>query len=128
MKLIHGAETRPLFVVLSDENATSNPASNRHTNCLFEGDLTNEAACRRGGRPPGTHTATEDDMANRGDRTDRGMSNKLKGGMKEVEGKVRKNIGDLTKNRSEQLKGRAREVEGKAQKGVGRIQDPSDRL
>ena len=42
-----------------------------------------------------------------------GMKNQVKGAAKEVAGKVRKNVGDLTDNHSEEFKGAAKELEGK---------------
>ena len=44
-----------------------------------------------------------------------GVENQIKGAAKEVAGKVRKNVGDLTDNHSEEMKGKAKELEGKAQ-------------
>lgn len=48
-----------------------------------------------------------------------GMENQIKGGAKEVGGKVRNAVGGLTGDTSEQLKGKADEMKGKAQRNVG---------
>ena len=56
-----------------------------------------------------------------------GFENQVKGAAKEVEGKVRKNIGDLTDNTSEELKGHAKEMEGKAQRKIGETESDIDR-
>ena len=56
-----------------------------------------------------------------------GFENQVKGAAKEVEGKVRKNLGDLTDNHSEELKGKAKEMEGKAQRKVGEAESDIDR-
>ena len=56
-----------------------------------------------------------------------GAENQIKGAAKEVVGKVRKNIGDLTDNHSEELKGAAKEMEGKAQRKVGEAESKIDR-
>jgi uncharacterized protein YjbJ (UPF0337 family) len=59
------------------------------------------------------------------DRHDEGTENRLKGTGKEMEGKARKNIGDVTDDRSEQLKGKGQELKGKAQKKFGEHQQDS---
>ena len=46
----------------------------------------------------------------------------LEGTAKEIGGKIRNAIGDLTDNRSEQLKGKKAEIKGKAQKKLGEAQ------
>lgn len=56
-----------------------------------------------------------------------GLENQIKGGAKEVSGKIRKNVGDLTDNTSEEIKGKAKEVEGKAQRKVGETESKIDR-
>lgn len=56
-----------------------------------------------------------------------GLKNQVKGASKEVAGKVRKNIGDLTDNHSEEMKGAAKEMEGKAQRKVGEAESKIDR-
>ena len=45
--------------------------------------------------------------------------NQLEGKAKEIGGKVRGKIGDLTDNRSEQIKGKKDELKGRAQKKLG---------
>ena len=56
-----------------------------------------------------------------------GLGNQIKGAAKEVEGKIRKNVGDLTDNHSEEIKGAAKELEGKAQRKVGEAENKIDR-
>ena len=45
--------------------------------------------------------------------------NQLEGMAKEIGGKVRGKVGDLTDNRSEQIKGKKDEIKGRAQKKLG---------
>ena len=61
------------------------------------------------------------------DLTDRGVENQVKGTAKEVGGKIRGDVGDLTDNPSEHLKGRAKEMEGKLQKNVGKMEQDVDK-
>ena len=56
-----------------------------------------------------------------------GLDNQAKGAAKEVQGKVRNAVGDLTGDTSEQLKGKAKEMEGKAQRKIGEAQEDIDR-
>ena len=56
-----------------------------------------------------------------------GFENQVKGAAKEVAGKIRKNVGDMTDNHSEEAKGAAKEMEGKAQRQVGKVESKSDR-
>ena len=56
-----------------------------------------------------------------------GLENQVKGAAKEIGGKIRKNIGDITDNHSEELKGAAKEMEGKAQRKVGEAESKIDR-
>ncbi len=50
------------------------------------------------------------------------MTNDIaKGRAKQVEGQVRKDVGDATNDHSEQVKGVAKQVEGKVQEGIGKI-------
>jgi uncharacterized protein YjbJ (UPF0337 family) len=56
-----------------------------------------------------------------------GLENQAKGGAKEVQGKVRNVVGDLTDDTSEQIKGRAKEMEGKAQRKIGEAEEDIDR-
>lgn len=51
-----------------------------------------------------------------------GLANRVKGAGKELEGKVRGALGDLTDNTSEQIKGKAQELKGKAQQKLGEAQ------
>ena len=54
--------------------------------------------------------------------SDEGAENRVKGTAKNVEGRVRAAIGDLTDDSSEQLKGKAQQVKGKLQNEVGKAQ------
>ena len=56
-----------------------------------------------------------------------GLDNQAKGAAKEVQGKVRNAVGDLTGDTSEQLKGKAKEMEGKAQRKIGEAEESVDR-
>jgi uncharacterized protein YjbJ (UPF0337 family) len=56
----------------------------------------------------------------------RGVENQVKGSAKEMEGKVRGNVGDATDNTSEHIKGRAKELEGKIQKNFGKGERKAD--
>lgn len=46
-----------------------------------------------------------------------------KGHMKDIAGKARQKVGEITGNRSEQAKGMANRAEGKLQKGVGDLKN-----
>lgn len=48
-----------------------------------------------------------------------------KGHMKDMAGKARQKVGQMTGNRSEQAKGMANRAEGKVQKGVGDLKNAS---
>jgi len=61
--------------------------------------------------------------ADRADERARGDRNELEGTAKEIEGRVRGDVGDIVDNRSEHLKGRAKELEGKIQKNVGKAEN-----
>ena len=56
-----------------------------------------------------------------------GLENQIKGGAKEVEGKVRNAVGGLTGDTSEQLKGKGKEIEGKVQRKIGEKETDVDR-
>ena len=56
-----------------------------------------------------------------------GLENQIKGGAKEVAGKIQKNVGDMTDNGTQEIKGAARELEGKAQRKVGEAESKVDR-
>ena len=60
------------------------------------------------------------------DLSARGVENETKGTAKELEGKVRGTVGDITDNESEQLKGKAKELEGKVQKNFGKAERKLD--
>lgn len=62
------------------------------------------------------------------DLTQRGTKNEIEGSAKELEGKVRGDVGDAVDDGSEHLKGRAKEMEGKVQKKFGQAeQDLGDK-
>jgi uncharacterized protein YjbJ (UPF0337 family) len=56
------------------------------------------------------------------DLNKRGIKDEIEGGAKEVEGKVRTAVGNVTGNKSEQQKGAEKELEGKVQKAVGKVE------
>ena len=56
-----------------------------------------------------------------------GLENQVKGAGKEVSGKIRKNVGDMTDNHSEEFKGATKELEGKIQRKVGETESKIDR-
>ena len=56
-----------------------------------------------------------------------GLENQVKGAAKEVSGKIRKNVGDMTDNHSEEFKGATKELEGKIQRKVGETESNIDR-
>lgn len=47
----------------------------------------------------------------------------IKGGMKDVAGKVQEKAGELTGSGKQQIKGLKKQVEGKLQKGVGNAKE-----
>lgn len=47
----------------------------------------------------------------------------VKGGAKEVAGKVQKNVGDIVGSEKQQVKGAVKEAEGKVQKNYGDAKD-----
>jgi uncharacterized protein YjbJ (UPF0337 family) len=53
--------------------------------------------------------------------------NQVKGAAKDVAGKVRRKVGELTGNENQQAKGAAKQVEGKVQKGVGNVEQALDK-
>jgi uncharacterized protein YjbJ (UPF0337 family) len=48
---------------------------------------------------------------------------KLKGKIKEMEGRVQRQAGEWTGNKEQQLKGMAKQAQGKMQEGVGKMKD-----
>lgn len=59
-------------------------------------------------------------------RGNSGTENELKGKAKELGGKIRGEVGDMTDNHSEEVKGKKLELEGKAQKKLGEAQNALD--
>jgi uncharacterized protein YjbJ (UPF0337 family) len=55
-----------------------------------------------------------------------GLENQVKGAGKQVEGKVRDAVGDITDDKSEQLKGKAKDLEGKVQRKIGEAQSDAE--
>jgi uncharacterized protein YjbJ (UPF0337 family) len=60
------------------------------------------------------------------DLTQRGVENQVEGKAKEVEGRIRDGIADVTGNESEQLKGKAKRVEGELQQKFGKAERKLD--
>ena len=58
-------------------------------------------------------------MDKNNDMTKRGVSDQVKGTMKEAVGKVRGDVGDALDDGSQHLKGRMQQASGKVQKKVG---------
>ena len=56
-----------------------------------------------------------------------GAEDRVKGTLKEGEGRVRDAVGGLTGNESEQLKGKAQQLKGKAQRKIGELKTDADR-
>ena len=56
-----------------------------------------------------------------------GAEDRLKGTLKEGEGRVRDAVGGLTGDTSEQLKGKAQQLKGKVQQKVGEAKTDADR-
>jgi uncharacterized protein YjbJ (UPF0337 family) len=52
--------------------------------------------------------------------------NEVKGKGKQIEGKVREEVGKLTDNKTEQVKGKVEQAEGKAREAVGKVQARND--
>jgi uncharacterized protein YjbJ (UPF0337 family) len=48
---------------------------------------------------------------------------RIKGKMKDVEGKVQRKVGELTGNKKEQLRGMGKQAEGKLQGAMGKVED-----
>ena len=56
-----------------------------------------------------------------------GLEDRLKGTVKEGEGRLRNAVGGLTGDTSEQLKGKAQEIKGKTQRKLGEAETDADR-
>lgn len=62
------------------------------------------------------------------DELDReGAEDRLKGTLKEGEGRIRDAVGGLTGDTSEQLKGKGQQLKGKAQRKLGEAESEADR-
>jgi uncharacterized protein YjbJ (UPF0337 family) len=57
-----------------------------------------------------------------------GDQNEVEGAAKELGGKIRGKVGDLTDDRSQQAQGKIDELKGKAQKNLGKAQNKVDDL
>lgn len=66
------------------------------------------------------HGRDERDMATEG------AKDRLKGMVKEGEGRLRDAAGGLTGNTKEQLKGKAQQAKGKIQQGIGKVKQQLD--
>ena len=49
------------------------------------------------------------------------------GKLKDFAGKAQRAFGDATNNKSQQIKGGAKQVEGKVQQGIGNVEDAADK-
>ena len=56
-----------------------------------------------------------------------GLEDRVKGTVKEGEGKLRNAVGGLTGDTSEQLKGKGQEIKGKVQRKLGEAETDADR-
>jgi uncharacterized protein YjbJ (UPF0337 family) len=65
-------------------------------------------------------------MADDKDLATEGAKDRVKGGAKELEGRVRGTVGGATGDTSEQLKGKAQELKGKIQQGIGKAKQDAD--
>jgi len=52
---------------------------------------------------------------------------RIKGKMKDVKGRMRRQAGEWTGNKEEQLKGAAMQIEGKIQGGMGKMKDAGNK-
>jgi uncharacterized protein YjbJ (UPF0337 family) len=57
-----------------------------------------------------------------------GDQNQIEGAAKELGGKVRGTVGDITDNRSQHVEGKIDELKGKAQKNLGKVQNKVEEL
>lgn len=57
-----------------------------------------------------------------------GDQNQIEGAAKELGGKVRSKVGDITDNRSQHAEGKLDELKGKAQKNFGKVQNKVEDL
>jgi uncharacterized protein YjbJ (UPF0337 family) len=60
------------------------------------------------------------------DLNERGLENQVKGGAKELGGKLRNAAGGLTGDTSEQVHGKVDELKGKAQRKIGNAEQDAD--
>jgi uncharacterized protein YjbJ (UPF0337 family) len=65
-------------------------------------------------------------MADKKDLATEGAKDRLKGGAKELEGRVRSTAGAATGDTREELKGKAQEIKGKVQQSIGKAKQQSD--
>ncbi len=65
-------------------------------------------------------------MADKKDLATEGAEDRVKGGAKQVEGRIRNAVGGLTGNNSEQAKGKGQEIKGKVQDAVGKAKQRLD--
>lgn len=63
-------------------------------------------------------------MSDKDTRTD-GAKEQIKGGAKQVEGRVRSAVGGATGDTKEQLKGKGQEIKGKVQQEFGKAKEDS---
>jgi uncharacterized protein YjbJ (UPF0337 family) len=65
-------------------------------------------------------------MTDKKDMATEGSEDRIKGGAKQVEGRVRRAVGGLTGNTKEQVKGKGQEIKGKVQAAVGKAKQRLD--
>jgi len=65
-------------------------------------------------------------MTDKRDLATEGTEDRLKGGAKQVEGRVRNAVGGLTGNTKEQVKGKGQEIKGKVQDAAGKAKQRMD--
>ena len=65
-------------------------------------------------------------MTHKKDLATEGAEDRLKGGAKQVEGRIRNAVGGLTGNTREQVKGKGQEIKGKVQEAAGKAKQRLD--
>jgi uncharacterized protein YjbJ (UPF0337 family) len=65
-------------------------------------------------------------MADKRDMATEGLKDRLKGGAKQVEGRVLSTVGSASGDTGEDLKGKAQELKGKVQEKLGRAKQNAD--
>jgi uncharacterized protein YjbJ (UPF0337 family) len=81
---------------------------------------------RHGRRDSGETSNLLEDMTMDKDLTQRGAENEIEGKGKELKGRIRDGVADITGNESEQAKGKAEKLEGKVQQKFGKAERKLD--